>query len=135
MSGLYGRSRERSHNQRNRLHLQTETRSGTPGANSVKTRAAIHWLPAHASVPAEVRLYDRLFTVPHPDAGDGDFRERLNADSLRVLRAMIEPALAQAAPDDKFQFERQGYFVADRIDHRAEAPVFNLAVTLRGAGG
>jgi glutaminyl-tRNA synthetase len=112
-----------------------DTRSGTPGAASVKTKAAIHWLPVHASVPAEVRLYDRLFTVPHPDAGDGDFRDLINADSLHVLQARVEPALAQATPDDKFQFERLGYFVADRVDHTAEKPVFNLAVTLRGAGG
>jgi glutaminyl-tRNA synthetase len=77
-------------------------------------------------------MYERLFTVPHPDAGDGDFRDLINTASKHVLRAMVEPTLAQAAPDDKFQFERLGYFVADRVDHRAEAPVFNLAVTLRG---
>jgi glutaminyl-tRNA synthetase len=111
-----------------------DTRSGTPGANSVKTKAAIHWLPVHGAVPAEVRMYDRLFTVPHPDAGDGDFRALINTDSKHVLAAMVEPALAQAQPDDKFQFERNGYFVADRVDHSATKPVFNLAVTLRGAG-
>ncbi|HXF45037.1 MAG TPA: glutamine--tRNA ligase [Burkholderiaceae bacterium] len=108
-----------------------QTKSGTPGANSVKTRAAIHWLPVHASVPAEVRLYDRLFVDPQPDAGDKNFLELLNPHSKTVLTAFVEPALAAAAPDDKFQFERNGYFVADRKDHTRERPVFNLAVTLK----
>jgi glutaminyl-tRNA synthetase len=112
-----------------------ETKSGTPGANSVKTRAAIHWLPVHASVPAEVRLYDRLFVDPQPDAGDKDFLALLNPDSKTVLRAYVEPALAAAAPDDKFQFERNGYFVADRKDHSRARPVFNLAVTLKDSWG
>ena len=112
-----------------------ETRSGSPGQNSVKTRTAIHWLPVHASVPAEVRIYDRLFTDPHPDAGDKNFLALLNAGSKTVLRAYVEPSLAAAAPDDKFQFERNGYFVADRNDHTRDKPVFNLAVTLKESWG
>jgi glutaminyl-tRNA synthetase len=108
-----------------------ETRSGSPGQNSVKTRTAIHWLPVAASVPAEVRLYDRLFTEAQPDASEHSFLERLNRDSKTVLRSYVEASLANAQPDDKFQFERNGYFVADRRDHRPEAPVFNLAVSLR----
>jgi glutaminyl-tRNA synthetase len=112
-----------------------ETKSGTPGANSVKTRAAIHWLPVHAAVPAEVRLYDRLFLDPQPDAGDKDFIAQINPASKTVLRAFVEPALAQAQPDDRFQFERNGYFVADRKDHTRERPVFNLAVTLKDSWG
>jgi glutaminyl-tRNA synthetase len=108
-----------------------ETRSGTAGANTVKTRTAIHWLPVAGSVRAEVRLYDRLFTDPQPDAGGKDFRTLLNPDSKQVLQAWIEPSLAKAQPDDKFQFERNGYFVADRKDHRADRPVFNLAVSLK----
>ncbi|MCS6943937.1 MAG: glutamine--tRNA ligase [Sutterellaceae bacterium] len=108
-----------------------ETKSGTPGASRVKTRAAIHWLPVHAAVPAEVRLYDRLFVDPQPDAGDKDFLSLLNPHSRTVLQAFIEPALAAAQPDDKFQFERNGYFVADRKDHHPGRPVFNLAVTLK----
>ncbi len=108
-----------------------ETRSGSPGANSVKTRAAIHWLPVADSIPAEVRIFDRLFTEPYPDAGDKDFRTLINPNSKEVLRAYVEPSLAHAKPDDKFQFERNGYFVADRKDHTSERPVFNLAVTLK----
>jgi glutaminyl-tRNA synthetase len=108
-----------------------ETRSGSPGQNSVKTKTAIHWLPVHASVPAEARLYDRLFTEAQPDASERNFLELLNRDSKTVLRSYVEASLANAQPDDKFQFERNGYFVADRKDHTAARPVFNLAVSLR----
>jgi glutaminyl-tRNA synthetase len=109
-----------------------QTRSGTAGANSVKTRAAIHWLPVADSIPAEIRVFDRLFTDAHPDAS-GDFLSVINRDSKHVLRAVVEPSLAQAKPDDKFQFERNGYFVADLKDHSRERPVFNLAVSLKDA--
>ena len=112
-----------------------ETKSGSPGANSVKTRAAIHWLSVADSIPTEIRVFDRLFTDPYPDAGDKDFRALLNPASKEVLMAYVEPSLAHAKPDDKFQFERNGYFVADRKDHTSEKPVFNLAVTLREASG
>ncbi len=112
-----------------------ETRSGSPGQNSVKTRAAIHWLPVHASLPAEVRLYERLFTDPHPDAGGKDFLTLLNPDSKRVLNAFVEASLAKAQPDEKFQFERNGYFVADRKDYSTAQLVFNLAVTLKDSWG
>jgi len=112
-----------------------ETKSGSAGANSVKTRAAIHWLSVADSIPAEVRVFDRLFTDPYPDAGDKDFRALINPESKQVLRAYIEPSLAHAKPDDKFQFERTGYFVADRKDHTSEKPVFNLSVSLREASG
>jgi glutaminyl-tRNA synthetase len=108
-----------------------ETRSGSPGQNSVKTKTAIHWLPVAASVPAEVRLYDRLFTEAQPDASERNFLDLLNSNSKTVLTSFVEASLANAQPDDKFQFERNGYFVADRKDHRPEAPVFNLAVSLR----
>lgn len=113
------------------------TRSNTPGSNTVKTKTAIHWLPVHASLPAEVRMYDRLFTDPNPDSGGKDFLTLINAASKRVLSAYVETSLVNgphaARPDDKFQFERNGYFVADRKDHSADKPVFNLAVTLRDA--
>jgi glutaminyl-tRNA synthetase len=108
-----------------------ETRSGAPGQNTVKTKAAIHWLPVSAAVAAEVRLYDRLFTEAQPDASERNFLDLLNRDSKTVLKSYVEASLANAQPDDKFQFERNGYFVADRKDHRPEAPVFNLAVSLR----
>ena len=68
-------------------------------------------------VQAEVRLYDRLFTDPQPDAGGTNFLDALNPDSLKVVTAVVEPSLAAAKPDQKFQFERHGYFVADRADH------------------
>jgi glutaminyl-tRNA synthetase len=108
-----------------------QTKSGTPGANSVKTKAAIHWLPVEDSIPAEIRVFDRLFTDAQPDASDGDFLSVVNRDSKHVLRAYVEPSLAHARPDDKFQFERNGYFVADLKDHTREMPVFNLSVSLR----
>lgn len=108
-----------------------ETKSGTEGSMSVKTKATIHWLDAKTAVPAEVRVYDRLFCEAHPDAGEGNFLEKLTPNSKVVLNAFVEPALANVAPDDKFQFERNGYFVADRVDHKPGAPVFNLSVGLK----
>jgi glutaminyl-tRNA synthetase len=78
-------------------------------------------------------MYDRLFGDPHPDAGGKDYRAALDPASKRVVRAMLEPSLAHARPDDRFQFERHGYFVADRLDHRADRPVFNLSATLKDA--
>ena len=111
----------------------TDTRSGTEGASRVKVKGTIHWLPVHASCAAEVRLYDRLFRDPRPDAGGKPLQELLNPDSRRVRQAYVEPSLAQARADDKFQFERNGYFVADRQDHGPGRPVFNLAVTLKDA--
>jgi glutaminyl-tRNA synthetase len=89
----------------------------------------------HAARAAEVRMYDRLFTEPQPDASSRDFLELLNRDSKRVLHAYVEPSAADAAPDDKFQFERNGYFVADRKDHTGVKPVFNLAVSLKDSWG
>jgi glutaminyl-tRNA synthetase len=108
-----------------------QTRSGTAGANSVKVKGAIHWLPVADAIPAEVRVFDRLFSVADPDSVDADYRTLLAPDSRRVLRAFVEPSLRSAAPDDRFQFERQGYFVADGTDHRPEAPVFNRIVALK----
>jgi glutaminyl-tRNA synthetase len=83
----------------------------------------------------EVRLYDRLFLEAQPDAGGKDFIEGLNPNSLKVVTAFVEPSLASAKADDKFQFERHGYFVADRVDHTSAKPVFNLAVGLRDGWG
>ena len=108
-----------------------DTKSGTPGADSVKVKAAITWVGAADGVEAEVRLFDRLFTDPHPDAGGKDFKASLNPDSKKVVRAFVEPSLAQAQPDQKFQFERFGYFVADRVDHAPGKPVFNKITGLK----
>ncbi|MFO1414643.1 MAG: glutamine--tRNA ligase/YqeY domain fusion protein [Burkholderiales bacterium] len=141
------------------------TRSGTPGADARKVKGNIHWLSTAHAVPAEVRVYDRLFRVPFPGArnpwgnraeeaaaddpapthriavaGDEDeggedvernYLDDLNPDSKRVLAAFVEPAAAAAAREDRFQFERHGYFVADLADHDPARPVFNRAVTLK----
>ncbi|WP_119967092.1 glutamine--tRNA ligase/YqeY domain fusion protein [Simplicispira lacusdiani] len=111
------------------------TKSGTPGADSVKAKAAITWVGAADGVQAEVRLYDRLFTDAQPDAGGKDFLALLNPDSLKVVTAYVEPSLAAAQPDDKFQFERFGYFVADRKDHAPGKPVFNRVTGLKDSWG
>jgi len=112
------------------------TKSGTPGADSVKAKAAITWVGVADGVQAEVRLYDRLFAEAHPDAGGKDFLQSLNPDSLKVVTAYVEPSLAGAQPDQKFQFERFGYFVADRLDHVARAkPVFNRVTGLKDSWG
>jgi glutaminyl-tRNA synthetase len=115
-----------------RCTLDPGSRPGMEGANR-KVKGTIHWVSARHGVPAEIRLYDRLFTVPDPDADDGGktYRDYLNPESRRTVRGYIEPAAAAAAPEQSFQFERTGYFVADRRDHRADAPVFNRSVTLR----
>ena len=112
-----------------------DTKSGTPGADAVKVKAAITWVGVADGVAAEVRLYDRLFTDAHPDAGGKDFKASLNPDSCRVITAYVEPSLAQAVPDQKFQFERHGYFVADRQDHAPGRPVFNRITGLKDSWG
>jgi glutaminyl-tRNA synthetase len=108
-----------------------DTKSGTPGADSVKVKAAITWVGVADGVAAEVRLFDRLFTDPHPDAGGKDFKATLNPDSKKIITAYIEPSLALAVADQKFQFERFGYFVADRVDHAPGKPVFNKITGLK----
>ena len=112
-----------------------DTKSGTPGADTVKVKAAITWVGVADGVNAEVRMYDRLFLEAQPDAGGKDFIEGLNPSSLKTVMAIVEPSLANAMPDDKFQFERHGYFVADRVDHQPGKPVFNLAVGLKDSWG
>ncbi len=111
------------------------TKSGTPGADSVKAKAAITWVGVADGIKAEVRMYDRLFLDAQPDAGGKDFIESLNPDSLKVVTAIVEPSLAKAKPGEPFQFERHGYFVADCVDHAANKPVFNLAVGLKDSWG
>ncbi len=114
-----------------RCTYDSDTRSGTPGAEAIKVKGNIHWVGAKHSHTAQVRLYDRLFKVPHPGTGDADFLKELNPDSKKLVTAQLEPALKEAAPEERFQFERHGYFVADRLDSRPGAPAFNRAVTLR----
>lgn len=111
--------------------LVADTKSGTPGADSVKVKGVITWVSVTQGLQAEVRLYDRLFVESQPDGGGRNFLASLNPDSKRVVTAWLEPGLAHALPDSRFQFERQGYFVADRKDTRPGSPVFNRIVTLR----
>ncbi len=119
-----------------RCTLDPHSRPGMEGANR-KVKGTIHWVSARHAVEAEIRLYDRLFTVAHPDNDEAgkSYVDHLNPDSRRVVAGYIEPAAASAAPEQSVQFERLGYFVADRYDHRADAPVFNRSVTLRDTWG
>jgi glutaminyl-tRNA synthetase len=112
--------------------LDPESRPGLPGADR-KVKGTIHWVSARHAVQAEVRLYDRLFSVADPDndAEGKTYRDYINPESRMVVQAFVEPAAALASPEQRVQFERLGYFVADRKDHRANAPVFNRSVTLR----
>jgi len=112
--------------------LDPESRAGLPGADR-KIKGTIHWLSARHAVPAEIRLYDRLFSVADPDNDEGgrDYHECINPESVRHVRGYVEPVAAGAAVEQNLQFERLGYFVADRRDHRETHPVFNRTVTLR----
>jgi glutaminyl-tRNA synthetase len=111
-----------------------DSKSGTPGADTYKVKGNIHWVSARHAYKADVRLYDRLFTVPHPGS-ERDFLEDLNPGSKKLIHAFCEPALKDAKPEERFQFERHGYFCADRNDSRAGSPVFNRTVTLRDSWG
>ncbi len=117
------------------VELRCSMDHATLGQNPVgrKVKGVIHWVPAKAALPAEVRIYDRLFSHANPDdKALGDFKNSLNPDSLQVLRnCLVEPALAQAKPEESFQFEREGYFCADRHDCTATSLVFNRTVSLR----
>lgn len=115
--------------------LVPDTKSGTPGADAVKVKGVITWVGVHDGIPAELRLYDRLFTEAQPDSGDRNFLDFINPQSKRVVQGFLEPSLAGAQPDQKFQFERHGYFVADRKDHQSGAPVFNKITGLKDSFG
>jgi glutaminyl-tRNA synthetase len=108
--------------------IDPETLGKNPEGRKVK--GVVHWVSAEKGIPAEVRIYDRLFTESDPETGD-DFLDNLNPESLKVVQAVIEPSLAQAQPEDRFQFEREGYFVADQHDHTTEKPVFNRILDLK----
>lgn len=105
---------------------------GKDPADGVKAKGVIHWVSVPRSVTAEVRLYDRLFNHEAPDKGENEFLDHINPDSLQLVKnAKVEPALAEAEPEQRFQFEREGYFVADRYDHGSDKPVFNRTIGLR----
>jgi glutaminyl-tRNA synthetase len=114
-----------------RATIDPDTRSGNP-KDARKIGGTLHWVSASLSRPVTLRLYDRLFNVPNPGAGDVDFRAQLNPRSLEVLEgARIEPSVAKSATKERWQFERKGYYFADSKDSKESAPVFNLVVPLR----
>jgi glutaminyl-tRNA synthetase len=105
---------------------------GGDASDGRKVRGTLHWVSAAHAIDAEVRLYDRLFATANPEAGGEDFRQHLNPASLEVLTGCkVEPSLAGADPGHRVQFERQGYFVTDAVDHLPERPVFNQTVALK----
>src|SRR5699024_913987 len=105
---------------------------GANPADGSKPKGVIHWVSASHGERATVRLYDRLFTLENPVGAEGDFTNYINPDALTVLdNCWIEPAAAGVVAEQRLQFERTGYFVADRYDHTAGAPVFNRVVALR----
>ena len=113
-------------------HFDPESRSGLPGA-SRRVKGTIHWVSSEHGVPVEIRLYDRLFTIPNPLGEKGrDYREFLNPHSLDVIRnAIVEVPVAEGSPGDFYQFERTGYFCHDETDSIPGQPVLNRIVTLR----
>jgi glutaminyl-tRNA synthetase len=107
-----------------------DTKSGTSGSDAVKVKGNVTWISTAQAVSAEIRLYDRLFSEPFPDAGDSDFLSCLNPHSVQVVKAFLEPGTA-LVPGVVTQFERLGYFVVDPIDSTPSAPVFNRVTTLK----
>jgi glutaminyl-tRNA synthetase len=111
--------------------LIPDTKSGTPGSDAIKVKGVITWVGVNDAIEAEVRLYDRLFTVEHPGTGDKDFLDELNGNSLKSVKAFVEPSLASVAAGQRFQFERHGYFVTDLYDHTASKTVFNRVTGMK----
>ena len=109
------------------------TKSGTDGSNSVKVKGNIHWISANHAYEADIRMYDRLFKTQYPGSGGRDFLDDINQDSIHTITAQLEASLQDVSAGDTFQFERHGYFVADRVDSVKGKPVFNRTVTLRDA--
>jgi glutaminyl-tRNA synthetase len=115
--------------------LIPDTKSGTPGADSVKVKGVVTWVGCDEAVPAELRLFNRLFTEEQPDAGGRDPKDVLNPNSRQVVQGFVEPSLTVVAPGDRFQFERHGYFVTDRLDHAPGSVVFNRITGLKDSRG
>ncbi len=112
-----------------------ESRGGN-APDGRKIKGTIHWVSAEHAVPVEVRLYDRLFTVPNPDEVETDFRELLNPESLVVKEGcMVEPSILDDDPETRYQFERQGYFWRDPVDSKPDKLVFNRIISLRDSWG
>ena len=107
-----------------------DTKSGTPGSNR-KVKSTINWVEVNASLTAEVRLYDRLFTVEDPAGSDADFRDLINPNSLKILTGCrVEPVMANAKTLDNYQFLKIGYFTVD-LDSKPDALIFNRTVSLK----
>ncbi len=112
-----------------------DTKSGTTGAKARKVKGNIHWLSSEYALKSEVRLFDHLFSDPRPNVSSRDYKGLLNVNSKEIVPAYIEPSLNEARPEEFFQFERNGYFVADQLDMKTGRPVFNRTVTLRDSRG
>ena len=108
-----------------------ETKSGEDNSG-IKVKGTIHWVSAKHAINAEVRLYDRLFKVENPSSEEGDFKDYINPDSLQVINAFVEPSLANATLENRYQFLRKGYFCLDK-DSSSEQLIFNRTVTLKDA--
>ena len=122
-----------------RLTDSASARLATRGGSSPdgrKVKGTLHWVSEKHALKSEVRLYDRLYTVPNPEQGGRDSKEFLNPASVEVVSdALVEPSLIEAKAEDRFQFERLGYFCADKEDWDPKNPVFNRSVTLRDTWG
>jgi glutaminyl-tRNA synthetase len=112
-----------------------ETKSGTAGAEAIKVKGAIHWLSVAHAIPSEVRQYDRLFRVANPGKATGNYLDDVNPDALQITKAFLEPSLDGSTANDRYQFERHGYFIADAPQSNNSEPVFNRTVTLRDSWG
>jgi len=108
-----------------------DSKSGTAGSNNYKVKGNIHWISAAEAIASEVRLYDHLFSDPHPDSGDKNFLDAINPNSKKTITAYLEPCMKEVKAGERFQFERHGYFVADISDSKPGKPVFNRTVGLK----
>jgi glutaminyl-tRNA synthetase len=112
--------------------LLIENTLGVNPEDGINPKGVVHWVSVSEGVAASIRVYGRLFNTEAPDRGDEDFLTFVDSDSLlEIQNCWIEPSLAAAAPETTFQFEREGYFVADRYDHSSDHPVFNMTIGLR----
>ena len=110
-----------------------DSKSGTPGSDNYKVKGNIHWISIAEALAVEVRLYDHLFTEPHPDSGENNFLAHLNPNSKQIITAYLEPSMKSVQAGERFQFERHGYFIADASDSQAGKLVFNRTVALKDA--
>ena len=108
-----------------------DTKSGTPGSDSVKVKGNIHWVSKAHCYHATIRLYDKLFNTEHPGSHDTNYLEQLNPNSKLTIEAELEQSLKTISPGEQFQFERHGYFVADIKDSKSNQPIFNRTVSLK----